>query len=320
MASKLEIACASYDRVKPLEEGRARIEGYELAFHHIPAGDIPKACFDAGKYAVGEVSPANLSAQIDKGKNAYCGLPVFLSRAFRHGSIFVRKDGKVKKPADLKGGRIGMSDYFGTTAMWQRGVLQDDYGVDVSKVTWVVGPNEAGGAFKPAPTGLDGKLTFETVKEGDDLSSMMARGELDAILALRTPKAFAQGRMARLFENYREVEEEYYRKTGIFPILHILILRNDEIARDPKFPAKVFAGFSEAKKLALADVEEIAFYFTSLPWLSASVERAKKVMGPDLWPYGLEEGRKAAETFLRYCQEQGLTSRRLTVEEFFPHG
>lgn len=320
MASKLDIACASYDRVKPLEEGRARIEGYETAFHHIPAGDIPKACFDGGRYAVGEISPANLAMQLDKGESAYSGLPVFLSRAFRHGSIFVRKDGKVKTPVDLKGARIGMSDFFGTTAMWQRGVLQDDHGLDISKVTWVVGPNEAGGAFKPAPAGLEGRFTFETVKDGDDLSSMMARGGLDAILALRTPKAFAQGAMTRLFGNYREVEEAYYRKTGIFPILHILVLRNDEIARDPQFPAKVFAGFDQARKMALAEIEEIAFYFASLPWLGASVERAKAVMGPDLWPYGLAEGRKAMETFLRYCQEQGLTRRRLTVEEFFPHG
>ncbi len=316
---KLEIACASYDRVKPLQEGRARIEGYELGFHHIPAGEIPKACFDAGRYAVGEVSPANLAAQIDQGKNAYSGLPVFLSRAFRHGGIFVAKDGRVKTPADLKGGRIGMSDFYGTTAMWQRGVLQDDYGLDISRVTWVVGANEPGGAFKPPPPGLDGKFTIEVAKDGDDLASMMARGELDAILALRTPKALAEGRMARLFGNYREVEEDYYRKTGIFPILHILILRNEDVARDPQLPARVFSGFEEAKNLTLRDIEETAFYFTSLPWLGASVERARGVMGPDFWPYGLKEGRKAAETFLRYSREQGLTGRLLTVEEFFPH-
>lgn len=320
MASKLEIACASYDRVKPLEEGRARIEGYELSFHHVPAGEIPKACFGEAKYAVGEVSPANLAAQLDQGSSNYAGIPVFLSRAFRHGGIFVAKDGKVKSPADLKGGRIGMTDFFGTTAMWQRGILQDDYGLDLSKVTWVVGAGDPGGTYKAPPAGLDAKFKIEMAKEGDDLSSMMARGELDAILALRTPKVFAEGRMARLFENYREIEEEYYRKTGIFPILHILILRKDDIARDAQLPAKLFAGFSEAKKLALKDIEEVAFYFASLPWLSASVERAKKVMGPDLWPYGLQEGRKATETFLRYCEEQGLTSRRLSVEEFFPYG
>ena len=252
MAPKLDIACASYDRVKPLEEGRAGIDGYETAFHHIPAGDIPKACFESGRYAVGEISPANLAMQLDRGASRYSGLPVFLSRAFRHGNIFVRRDGKVKTPADLKGGRIGMSDFFGTTAMWQRGVLQDDHGLDIAKVTWVVGPNEPGGAFKPAPAVLHRRFAVETVKDGDDLSSMMARGELDAILALRTPRAFAQGGMARLFENYREVEEEYYRRTGLFPILHILILRDDEIARDPQLPAKVFAGFDAARKLALA--------------------------------------------------------------------
>jgi len=319
MTSRLDIACASYDRVKPLQEGKARIEGYDLAFHHIPAGDIPKACFGGGKYAVGEVSPANLAAQLDKGDNSYVGLPVFLSRAFRHGSIFIRNGGKVKAPADLRGGRIGMTDFYGTTAMWQRGVLQDDFGLDISKVTWVIGPNDAGGAFKAPPAGLEDKFNIEIAKEGDDLSTMMARGELDAILALRTPKAFEQGIMARLFENYREVEEEYYRKTGIFPVLHILIVKRDEIDRDPALPAKVFAGFEDAKNRTQREIEEIAFYFTSLPWLSASVERAKTVMGPDLWPYGLDEGRKAVETFLRYCHEQGLTDRRLTVEEFFPY-
>jgi 4,5-dihydroxyphthalate decarboxylase len=315
----LTIGTVGYDRVAAFRDGKVSIAGYDTQFREMGPGDIHKAVFNAHTLHVGEVSPSNLAKAIDGGDTAYVGLPTFLSRAFRHGLIYIKAGSKIKTPRDLAGARIGTMDFFGTTAILQRGILQDDYGVDLKKVSWVIGPIDDANDYNVAlPSHVSKSFTVTTPAAGDCLSAMMERGELDAILALRAPRAFGEGKMVRLFEDYVAVEKDYYRRTLQFPVMHISVLRRDLAEADPDLPRKVYQAFLKAKDLNQETLKLTMFYYASLPWLPAAVEQARDTFGDDLWPYGLKDGGEALKTFLRYCQEQTLTSRLITMEEMFP--
>jgi 4,5-dihydroxyphthalate decarboxylase len=316
----LDVACMPYDRVRALETGEVPVDGYDLNFRDMPIGKIHSACFDSSELAVGEVSPANLATALDQGNEKYAGLSIYLSRAFRHSGMFVAADGRIRHPEDLRGGRIGLSDWLGTTGIWQRGILQDEYDIDLSDITWVFAPVDAGGGAKPAPDEVSKKFKIEYLKGGVALSDMMIRGDLDAILALRPPKLFGSGTgIRRLFDDYVAVEQDYFIRTQIFPIMHIAVLRQTDIDADPTLPSLLFDAFDKAKNLTLDKIRESAFYFSSLPWLPAAVETSQQVMGEDFWKYGINNGGPAIETFLRYCHEQNVTKRQVTLDEFFPN-
>jgi len=315
----LDIACMPYDRVRALEDGQVSIDGYELNFRDMPIGGIHSACFDSVELAIGEVSPANLATALDQGNKKYVGLPIYLSRAFRHSGFFVAAEGNIRQPEDLRGRKIGVSDWLGTTAIWQRGILQDEHDIDLSDITWVIEPVEEGGAAKQPPDVVSSSFKFESQNAGSDLSSMMLRGELDAILALRPPKMFQSGKkMKRLFDDYVAVEQDYYSRTCCFPIMHIAVLRQTDIDADTTLPLRVFNAFEEAKNRALDKLGETAFYFASLPWLPEFVETQRQVLGDDYWKYGMDDGGPVIATFLRYCHEQKITRREISLNEFFP--
>lgn len=320
-AKTLEIGTMPYDRVAALRDGRVTLAGYDMKFPNIGPGDIHRETFGTKKLAAGEVSPSNLAKALDAGDNSYIGLPIFLSRAFRHGQIYIAANSRIKDARDLAGARIGVIDHFNTTAILQRGILQDDYGVDLAKVTWVVGPvdgpDDIGGQV---PEQLRQHFSFDAPKKGDSLTGMMDRGELDAILTFRAPKAFAEGRMRRLFPDYVATEKEYFARTRQFPVMHITVLRRDLVEADASLPRKLYQAFLEAKNINQEALKMSVFYFSSLPWGPASAEDAEKVLGPDFWSYGLKDGTDALDTFLRYCEEQKITSRRVSMAEMFPIG
>lgn len=316
----LSIGTIGYDRVAAFRDGRVSVPGYTVDFREMGPGNIHTETFGTKSLMVGEVSPSNLAKAIDAGDTSYIGLPIFLSRAFRHGQIYISSNSKIREPEDLAGARIGTFDFFGTTSILQRGILQDDYGIDLSRVSWVVGPIDGPEDYAVAPPDyLKNHFMISVPNGGDDLTSMMARGELDAILTLREPKTFKQGKgMVRLFPDYVPVERAYYERTGQFPVMHITVMRKDVADADPELPRRVYEAFLKAKDMNQSTLRLTLFYYASLPWLPAAVEQAQKTIGDDFWPYGLKDGGPALETFLRYCHEQKLTSRMVTLKEMFP--
>ena len=317
----LGIGCVSYDRVKPIEDGRVGIPGYHVDFRRMGPAAIHAAAFEKHALSVAEVSTAGLALEIDAGRAGYVALPVYLSRAFRHGCIYVRGDSPFQTPQALSSARIGLADFFGTSAIWQRGMLQDEYGVDLRRASWVIGPVEdPKGPAKMPPDHVSAAFRIERAAAGTTLVEMMQRGDLDAMLVLRTPRAVRERHPAivRLFPDYEAEERAYWRRTRCFPIMHIAVLRSAEITADPALPRLVQDAFEAAKGIALTELAETAYYFASLPWLAGAVEATQATMGRDWWRYGREEGAAQLATFLRYCHEQTLTRRLIGVDEFLP--
>ncbi len=312
----LPIGCGRYDRLRAIEDGRVALDRYDLQINVMPLGQIPPAAFDRRELALAEVSTGGFLARLDRGDAGYVGIPAFVSLGFRHDCIYVRSDSRITKPQDLAGALIGVPEYFGTTGIWLRGMLQDDAGIDPKSVSWWVGPIEgAGGPIKPNhPPGV----TCAYAKPGESMTDLLLRGELDAIFAHRLPQPFRDGRFRRLYSDLEATERAYYEASGCVPLLHMFVLRDDCRNADPALPGQVLDAFTRAKDIALQDLNETAVYATSLPSLTQAVERSRSLLGEDFWPYGMARNSKALATFARYCHEQGLTRRQFELDEMFP--
>jgi len=256
---------------------------------------------------------------VDAGTSPYVGVPAFVSRLFRHSAVYIRTDRGIKQPSDLKGKVIGLPEYQITAVVWLRGILQDEYGVKPTDISWRQGGIEEPGRtertpLKPIP-GLDLKSVPDKA-----LSAMLEAGELDAMFSARAPSCFVKRapNIARLFPDYREVEKAYYKKTGMFPIMHLMGVKRHLVERHPWLPASLYKAFVEAKKYAMHDVRDINALLVTLPWLIAEAEESVALMGEDFWRYGVKENAKEIEALTRYAYEQGLVSRKLSPEDLFP--
>jgi 4,5-dihydroxyphthalate decarboxylase len=253
----------------------------------------------------------------------YTLIPVFPIRTFRHKSIFIRNDGTIRKPEDLKGKRIGTPGYSSSSLTWIRGMLTDEYGVLPEDITWVLSNKDssadAAGKISDeeqvVPDGI--KAVYGTA--GKDESDLLLSGEVDALFHAAEPKAYVQGNpeVVRLFADARQTEREYYKKTGIFPIMHAVAIKTELIKKHPWLPKAVFEAYSKAKAQHYAELNKIGWAYSSLPWFAQEYEETKKLMGENFWPYGIEPNRKTLETLFRYSYEQGLSSKQLTIEELF---
>lgn len=312
----LPVGCGPYDRIAALVDGRVTMADYRLDMRIMPVTQIPPASFGRKELAVAEVALGQLAEKIEAGDLAYLGLPVFLSTAFRHDSVYVRKDGPVKTMADLGKARIGTTQYFGTTTIWIRGMLQQQYGVDFSDTSWTIGPLDkpAGDIRRHHAEGANcGYLS-----PGDSLTAKFERGELDALFCYQVPAAYRSGAAVMLIENLEAAEKAYHGMAGSVPLLHLLVLRAADRDGDPNLAAGLVDAFTKSKDIALKALADTACYNVSLPSLSQAVERARSTVGDDFWPCGMERNRTGVETFLRYCFEQGMTKRLLTVADMFP--
>lgn len=301
-----------YDRTRAVQDGRAWQDGIEVRYLDLSPAEALRRLFVTHELSAAEVSLGALAIAFDEGRTRYRGLPAFVARSFRHGSIFVRNDGSVLEPRNLAKRCIGLPDVRLTSAIWVRGMLSDQYGLDLSSITWVVGGIDAPQSAEPPNT--PGMSTV-AAPPGRTLWQMLADGELDAVIAARMPAAIRDQdpRFKRMFTNFREEEEAYFKKTGCFPPVHIMAY--DTEALDAERAGELYGVFRRARDLALAELEETAFYHVSLPWLPDDLLRARHVMGADLWSYGLSANRTAVDTFLRYCHEQGITRRRLQADQ-----
>lgn len=319
MTLSLSFACPPYDRVLPLVSGRVIPEGIHLHFLPLTVEEIFWRQLRHGEFDVSESSLSSYVLLRSRGDERFIAIPVFTSRYFRHSCVFINTQKNIVSPQDLKGKTVGVPEYQLTANVWLRGIFQDEYGVFPRDIMWRSGGEETPGRTEKIEIRLPSDIHLEPIPPDKTLSQMLDNGELDALFAPRAPSCFTRGspNVARLFENYREVEEHYYQKTGIFPIMHTIIIRRDIYKENPWVAMNLYKAFCQAKDMALSSYNESAALHVTLPWVSEEVERTKKVMGVDWWPYGLEKNRKTLEQFLRYHHEQGLSARLMTVNELF---
>lgn len=316
---RLTMGCTNYDRTRAVFDGRAPIEGCDIVPIALAPEEVFHRAFKFEEFDITELSLSSHTLMTARGDSAYVGIPVILSRVFRHSGIYIRTDRGFKKPKDLKGCRIGVPEYQMTANVWIRGILQDDYGLRPEDVKWFRGGLEEPGRGERAPLTLPPTIDLQQVPGDKTLSQMLADGEIDAIITARAPSSFRRGlpNVGRLFPDYREVEEDYYRRTKIFPPMHIIGLRKTLVEQHPWLAVSVYKSFIQAREIALEELEEIAYYFVMLPWALDDYKHARELMPDDYWSYGLESNRKTMETFTRYHHEQGLSTRRVAPEELF---
>jgi 4,5-dihydroxyphthalate decarboxylase len=316
---RLTFSCWNYDRTRPLADGSVRPDGIDLVYLTQPVEETFFRMLRYREFDCSEMSLSSYVASLNSENPPFIAIPAFPSRFFRHSCIFVSAKSAIRKPEDLKGKRVGVPEYQMTAPVWIRGILSDDYGVKVSDVEHFSGGEEETGRDEKIKLNLPKEIRVRPIGPTQTLSRMIAEGEIDALVTARAPSTF-QSRpndVKRLFPAYVEQEKEYYRRTKIFPIMHTVVIRRDVYAKNPWVAQSLYKALVAAKAQAYELYHQTAAMPAMLPWFVAHVEEARREMGDDWWPYGLEANRNVLDTFLRYHHEQGLSKRRFAPEELF---
>lgn len=317
----LTLAISRYDHVRDLTAGEVTPGGIALTALELPVEEIFHRYLKFREWEVSELSLAKYAALMSQGNSPFTAIPVFPSRFFRHSSIYVRAGGPVKTPSDLKGRRVGIPEWAQTAAVYSRGFLVEDYGLDLTAIDWIqAGVNEPGRREKVAlnlPPGV--RLTPQPEKS---LDGMLLAGEIDAVMSAHPPAAAEAGdpRVTRLFENFRAVEEEYWKRTRVFPIMHVVAIRREVVDRFPWVPMNLMKAFEEAKRRSTLRLGEFTASRYPIPWMADVAARAYAAFGGDPFPYGIEANRITLDAFLRWAFEQGVCQRRLAPEDLFAPG
>lgn len=314
------IACGPYDRMEGIRNGTVQVEGIDVTYLAIQSPpEIFARMMKAHEFDVCEMSLSTYLSNRSRDKFPFVALPVFPSRVFRHGNIFVNRNAGIAQPRDLKGKRIGTFGYRQTASVWIRGILQDEYGVDAKSIVWVEGGLDTpwqGDSSKdehPIPG-----ITFERAKEGSTLSAMLATGEIDGLIGARIPPSLTASKdVVRLFPDYRRVEIDYFKRTGHFPIMHTLVVREDLYRNKPWVGASLFKALQQSKELAMREMRFSGAMRYMIPWLYHDIDEIDEFFGGDPMPYGYEKNRATLETFGGYMQTQGLVDRALDIESMF---
>jgi 4,5-dihydroxyphthalate decarboxylase len=316
---RLTLACSEYDHVRDLFSGAVRAEGIDLTCLSHAIEDIFFRFTKYREWDVSELSMGKYASLRSQGEESLTAIPVFPSRVFRQSSLFVRPGSAIRTAADLKGRRIGVPEWAQTASIYTRGWLAHQVGVRLEDVEWVqAGVNQPGRVEKVAlklPPGV--RYRAEPAKS---LTGMLLKGEIDCVMSAHPPAPFEEGskEIVQLYPNYREVEERYYRETGIFPIMHVIALRGDTFAANRWIATNLLRAFEEAKARSVRRALEITATRFPFAWCYDAAERAKALFGEDFFPYGIEPNRKTLDAFLQYGYEQGVCHRRLAVDELFP--
>ena len=315
----LSLACTLSDRTRPILDGRVTVPDVTFNATTGEPEDIFRRALRDRDLEVTELSMGSHIVTTVRGDAPYVGVPVFLSRAFRHSAIYVRTDRGIHGPSDLAGRRIGLPEYQQTAALWVRGILREHYGVDTSGIAWRTGGLEVAGGSERVALRLPPGLDVASIGPDETLNSLLAAGELDAIVAPRPPSCFAgqTAPVGRLYPDYRTEEEAYHRATGFFPIMHCLAVRKDVAAAHPWLPRALFQAFSQAKALSVAELSLVNVLRVSLPWIAAEAEAQTRIMGGDPWPYGFERNRKEIAAMIRYAVGDGLAAHAVEPETLF---
>ena len=313
------LAVCDYDRAKGIFSGRVPIEGCDVVPLAVNAEECFHRAFKFQEFDITELSLSSHMATVSRGENAYVGIPAFVSRVFRHSGIYIRTDRGIRKPADLAGKTVGVPEYQITANVWIRGMLKDDYGVLPETIHWRRGGIEEPGRGERSPIRLPAAIDLQQVPDDKTLSGMLETGEIDAMITARAPSCFDRGvpNVDRLFSDFKTVEQEYFKRTGFFPIMHLIGIRKTLVEKYPWLPVNVYNAFLAAKKIADRELNELAQLMVQLPWVVDHYNETRRVMGNDYWRYGFKENIKDLEAFSRYHQDQGLSDRRVAPEELF---
>jgi 4,5-dihydroxyphthalate decarboxylase len=315
----LSLAVGAYDHVRDLADGTVQVEGVDLTVLQLPVEEMFHRFLMNGEFDVSEVSFAKLAALAAGDDPRFVPLPVFPSRVFRHSSIYVRADAGIVRPEDLAAKRVGVPEWAQTAAVFSRGLLAHEYGIDLTSIDWHQGGVNEAGRREKVELLLPAGLRLSVVAQRS-LSDMLLCGELDAILSARPPQPIMRGdsRVQRLFADYRDKEQAYARKTGIFPIMHVVAMRREVYERDRWLAMSLFKAFDQARKRSLERAADMAVSHFPLPWIPDALRLAREVFGDDPWPYGVDANRVTLDAFLRYAFEQGVCRRQLTTDSLFP--
>ena len=315
----LTFACGLYDRMLALHTGEVAVEGVDLNFL---VDDNPRNIFDRmaarQEFAAAEFSSSEYVSRFVAGQCPFVAIPVFASRVFRHSFIFVNRK-HIKTPKDLEGKRIGVPVYTMTAAIFIRGLLSDEHGIDFSNNEWLEGDiNSAKPHGNPTILPTVKKLSIGANKSGKSLSQLLEDGGLQAIIGTGVPEAFGRNPdIVRLYPDYRSAEMEYYRRTKIHPIMHTIVIRRDVHDKHPFVATSLYKAFNEAKNIALKKMNYRGTLRYMLPWLTADLDEIDTIFGGDPWPYGVEANRPTLEALVRYLAEQGVIAKAPRVDDLF---
>jgi 4,5-dihydroxyphthalate decarboxylase len=316
----LTFASCRYDRVEALRTGDVQPEGIDLKMLMFPAGrEIFDRMVGVREFDIAELSSSEFISLMGRGDCPFVALPVFPSRVFRHGYIFVNTRAGIRTPKDLEGRRVGVPLYTQTAAIWVRGHLAHEYGVDLDTIRWVQGAVEKGGSHgRPHAPPLLKPVPIEINSSGKSLEELLTAGEIDALIGSRKPPMLGRSPdIARLFADFRAIEREFWLRTKIFPIMHTIAIRREPYQQHPWIAASLYKAFVEAKARALARMHYGGSLSVMLPWLMSEVEEVDALFGGDAWPYGVEANRPTLEALVQYMAEQNFIARAMPIEQLF---
>ncbi len=321
---QLTLATTHYEHTDALFDGTVKVAGFDTELKTEGLMSDLFAKMAQGEYHAAEFGLAYFMRMWDTDQSPFLALPIFPARNFRHSSIFVRADSGIERPEDLAGKTIGEFGIWGTDlGVWMRGVLADEFGITPDQSKWVIGgTNFPIPSFDFVPQPVPANVEVRHAGDDETLGAMLLSGEIDALISVDVPKEIFEGdpRVRRLWVDYETVERDYYRRTGIFPMMHIVAIRKDYLADHPDAPKAIYDAFLQAKDDKAAYYRSQAFkqhMQVMTPWFSELFAENRQLMGEDWWPYGVEKNRTAVDTFLRYCHEQGLSKNLLTSEDIF---
>ncbi|MEE8161792.1 MAG: ABC transporter substrate-binding protein [Acidobacteriota bacterium] len=315
----LTLACGAYDRTEALWNGVVQPEGIDLTYLAIQSPpEIFARMVKHHAFDLAEMSSSLYFTLRPQGEFPFIALPIFPSKMFRHGFIFVNTQANIKTPKDLEGKKVGVPEYRQTAAVWIRGILQQEYGVSLNKIHWFEGGMNAPRRPDVLDLKPEGQVSLDFIPEGKTLNDMLENGELDAAMGARKPACLGtSSHVQRLFPNYREVERNYYRKTGIFPIMHILVMKENLYREKPWVAESIYKAFVQARDWCLAQIQFSGTSRYMLPWLFDDVEEMLALFGPDPWSYGLEANRTTLETLVNYLVDQRFLPQAGSLDEMF---
>jgi len=312
----LTLAIGDYEHTRDIATGEVPVQGVSFNVLTLPPEEAFFRFTFFREWEVSEMSMGkyvSLRSQEDKGLAA---IPVFPSRVFRQSMIYVREGGKIDRPEQLKGKRIGIPEWAQTAVIYSRGYLTHQAKVPLASVEWVqAGVNQPGRVEKVKPKLPEGVRLHPEPQHS--LNDMLLAGDVDAVLSARPPRGFGSG-IRRLFPDYEAVEAAYFRETGIFPIMHVIVIKTEVLERHPWLAMNLYKAFEEAKRRSVERLSDITASHAPLAWLAPYTERMKDLFGEDFWPYGLEKNRTTLQAFVDFAFEQGVCHRRLELEELFP--
>jgi len=316
---ELSIAVGDYDRNRALFDGRVRIDGVDPVFMKLSPEEIFFRAFRTQDFDICELSFSSYTVGVANGTAHYTGVPAFLSRSFRHSSIYIRNDKGIERPEDLAGRRIGIAEYQLTANVWARALLEDDHGVKPSDISWVRGGMDTPDRPEKIKLDLPADVSVEAAPEGRSLNDLLVAGEIDGFIGPRSPACFIEGNpnISWLYPDLVGAAKDYFARTGIFPVMHLLGVRKSLADRHPWLPAALYKAFSQSKEHAIAQMDDTAASAVSLPFLAERLADARASMGRDFWSYGVKANRNGLENFLDHHHRQGLSKRRVSVEELF---